>query len=48
MELNPFPAAASMLLVSVAALSFSMPAEAYGQAAQRGSRSDECRQGGVQ
>src|SRR4029077_134209 len=34
MELNPFPAAASMLLVSVAALSFSMPAAAYGQAAQ--------------
>lgn len=34
MELNPFPAAASRLLVSVAALSFSMPAVAYGQAAQ--------------
>ena len=34
MELNPFPAAASMLLVSVVALSFSMPAAAYGQAAQ--------------
>ena len=34
MELNVFPAAASMLLVSVVALSFSMPAAAYGQAAQ--------------
>ena len=34
MELNPFPTAASMLLVSVVALSFSMPAAAYGQTAQ--------------
>jgi len=33
MELSPFPAA-SILLVSVAALSFSMPVAAYGQAAQ--------------
>ena len=34
MELKPLPAAASMLLVSVVALSFSMPAAAYAQAAQ--------------
>jgi mono/diheme cytochrome c family protein len=33
MELSPFPAA-SILLMSVAALSFSMPAAAYGQASQ--------------
>ena len=34
MIFNRFPAAASLLLLSVAALSFSMPAAAYGQAAQ--------------
>ena len=37
MELNPLPAAAGMLLVGVAAIIFSMPAAAYGQAAQTSS-----------
>ena len=34
MKLNPFPTAASMLLVSVVALNFLAPAAAYGQPAQ--------------
>ena len=34
MIFNRFPVAASMLLVSVVALNFSMPAAAYGQSAQ--------------
>jgi mono/diheme cytochrome c family protein len=34
MKLNPFPTTASMLLVSVVALNFSMPPVAYGQPTQ--------------